>query len=154
MRRFRLKQPFLVTRALGCLALAAGVSTLGVALTVAVAAIPLLLFSLVFGASTASGSFALVLAFVTWIAVAGAVSVWALRAAGLILQHRIPAGYVALGDDGVCFRRFLRLRYVVRTAREKSKRPRTLRRSPRPSGRIVACPRVKEPRAQSWRTYS
>ncbi len=118
MRRFRLKQPFLVTRALGCLALAAGVSTLGVALTVAVAAIPLLLFSLVFGASTASGSFALVLAFVTWIAVAGAVSVWALRAAGLILQHRIPAGYVALGDDGVCFRRFLRLRYVPWSAIE------------------------------------
>ncbi len=112
MKRYRLKQRFVATRALGCMALAAAVPTLGVALTLVVAALPVVLLMLLFDSSTVGATVAFLLAFVTWLAAAGAVAVGAMRAAGRILRHRIPAGYVALGDDGVSIRRFWRMRFV------------------------------------------
>ncbi len=112
MKRYRLKQRFLATRALGCMALAAAVPTLGVALTLVVAALPVVLLMLLFDGSTVGATLTFLVAFVTWLAAAGAVAVGAMRAAGRILRHRIPAGYVALGDDGVSIRRFWRMRFI------------------------------------------
>ena len=112
VKRYRLKQRFLATRALGCMALAAAVPTLGVALTLLAAAVPLALVTWVFQGSATSVGAAAAMGIGIWFAAAFAVGVYSLRAAGHILRHRIPAGYVALGDDGICVRRLWRMRFL------------------------------------------
>lgn len=112
MRTWPLLRNAHVTRAVGCIGISIAVPTVGLAFTLLVAAIPVLL-------GTFAPDFmglALALSVALWLSTAAAVGWAALRLAQRSARARLRSGSVAVGADGVAVRRLWKTHFLPWTA--------------------------------------